>query len=221
MSDKLEDGFLAHAIDEEVGPAIDEDGGTKFIAPIVVVGKAAKGGFDATDDDGHVGVELLENACIDDGGHLGPQVVASVGRIGILAAQTAGCGVFVDHRVHGSRRDSEKESGASQLLEVAVVAVPVGLRHDGHAQSLAFEQTTDDGCGKRGVIDVGIATEQDDVELIPTTQFTFFFRGGQEVGQTVFLGVHLHRKLAMALMRRLRSRASLMPSSGKPRVMTL
>ena len=47
--------------------------------------------------------------------------------------------------------------------------MPVGLRHDGNTQSLTLQETTDDGHAKRRVINVGIATEQDDVQFVPAT----------------------------------------------------
>ena len=45
--------------------------------------------------------------------------------------------------------------------------------------------TADDGSAERGVVDIGIAREQDDIEVIPSTQLHFFLRRGQPVAQTM------------------------------------
>ena len=105
----------------------------------------AHGSLDAAEDDGHVGIELLEDLRIDDGGVFRTHVVTSVGAVGILGAQAAVGGVFVHHRVHAARGDAEEKTGATQLLEVAEVTVPVGLGYDGHAVAGGFEGPSDDG----------------------------------------------------------------------------
>ena len=68
--------------------------------------------------------------------------MTAVGRVGVFAAQTAGCGVFVHHRVHASGGDAEKQAGTTEFLEVTEVAVPVGLGNDAYAKTHAFKQTT-------------------------------------------------------------------------------
>ena len=94
---------------------------------------------------GHIGKELFEYLGIDDGGIFRTAVVTTVRRIGILRAQTAVGGVFIDHRVHSSWRYAKEQTWATQFFEVAVVAVPVGLRHYGHTIARCLEGTTDDG----------------------------------------------------------------------------
>ena len=42
------------------------------------MGDAAQGGFDAAEDDGHIGIELFEDFRIDDGGVLRPHIVTAV-----------------------------------------------------------------------------------------------------------------------------------------------
>ena len=111
----------------------------------------------------------------------GPQ--ASVGR------------VLVYHRVHAARGYTEEEPRTPQLLEVAVVAVPVGLRHDGHAIACGFEATPHDGHAERRVIDVGITREQDDVELVPPLQCAFLLRRREEIRQFICFCVQSDKDL--------------------------
>ena len=70
------------------------------------------------------------------------------GSIGIVATQATVCRIAVDHRVHGSRRDGEEEARTTQLLEITVITMPVGLGNEGHAIALRLEHTTDDGSAK-------------------------------------------------------------------------
>ena len=148
------------------------------------MGDAAQRGLDAAEDDGDVGEELLEDLGVDDGGVLGTHVVTPVGAVGILGAQAAGGGVLVDHRVHAAGTDAEEEPWPTQLLEVAVVAVPVGLGHDGHAVACCLQRASYDGGAERGVVDVGIAREEDDVHLVPSAQLQLLLRRWQEVRQS-------------------------------------
>lgn len=74
--------------------------------------------------------------------------MTTAGSIGIVATQATVCSITVDHRVHGSRRDGEEETRTTQLLEVTVITMPVGLGNEGHAIALRLEHTTDYGSAK-------------------------------------------------------------------------
>ena len=129
----------------KVGSAFAEDALHQAVLPIVVVGEAAHARLDTSQHHGHVRIDLLQDACIDDRGILRALVVATVGRILVAGTEAAVGGVFVDHGVHGARRDAEEEARTTQLLEVAVVAVPVGLRDDGHSSVRPMTATPKDG----------------------------------------------------------------------------
>ena len=53
--------LLAHSVGNHVGSRVTEDTGAQPVLPIVVVRQAAHGRLNASQDDGHVGVELTEN----------------------------------------------------------------------------------------------------------------------------------------------------------------
>jgi hypothetical protein len=160
---ELQNGFFTHAVEDDVGPGVAEDATAHAVLPVVVVGEAAHGGFDSAEDDGHVGEEAFENLGVDDGGIVGAAVVSAVGTVGVFRSKSLVGGVFVDHRVHAARGDAEEEPWAAQLFEVAEVAVPVGLRHDGHLIARSLETSPDDGRSERGMVYVGIAREENDV----------------------------------------------------------
>ena len=159
--------MFTHTVDEEVGTGVDEDGGHEFVLPIVIMGESAHGGLDTADDDRYIGIELLEDPAVGDGAVIGSHTGFTVRCIGIVGTTSLGGGVMVDHRVHRTGRDGKIEFGTTELLEIPEVAMPIGLGHYGDAVSGCFECPTDDGCCKRGMIDIRIAGEEDNVHFIP------------------------------------------------------
>ena len=183
---QFDGGLFAHTVGEHIGPRVDEDARPQAVLPVVVVGDASQRRLDASKDDGHIGEELLEYLRIDDGGVFRPHIVTTVWAVGVLGAQSAGSRILVNHRVHAAWCDAEEQARTPQLLEVAVVAVPVGLRHNGDAVACSLKRPSDDGCAERRVIDIGIAREQDDVNAVaPSPQFQLLLRRWQEVRQSV------------------------------------
>ena len=61
--------------------------------------------------------------------------------------------------------------------------MPVGLWHYGDTIACSLEGTPYDGSAKGGVIDLGIAGEKNDVELVPASKLTFFLGGGKKIGK--------------------------------------
>ena len=106
--------------------------------------------------------------------------MTAIRRIGILRTQSlVGC-VFVHHRIHRSGGNAKEEAGTSEFLEITKIAMPIGLRNDSHLQPFCLKNATDDRRGKRGVVNVGVGGEEDDIERVPAEAFKFFFRCGEE-----------------------------------------
>ena len=179
------DGLLPHAIDEEVGGAVGQDAGAQAVLPIVIVGQAAHGGFDAADDDRHVRPQALEYPGVNDGGIVGALPGAPAGRVGVVVADAAVGRVAVAHRVHRACGDAEEQARPPQLAEVAEVVLPVGLGDDGHLQPLGLQHPADDGRAEGGVVHVGVAAEQYHVQLVPSPQAHFLEGRGEPVGELV------------------------------------
>ena len=178
-------GLFAHSIHQQVGTALRQDAGAYPLLPVVVVGEPSHAGFNASQYHRHIGEEAFQYLRIDDGGVLRPHVGAGVGRIGIVAAQPLVGRVFVHHRVHAACADPEEEAWTAQLLEVAQVVAPVGLGHNGHPQPFRFEDAAYDRRAKRGMVYVGVAAEQDDVQFVPSPQLHLLLGSGQPVGQPI------------------------------------
>ena len=126
-------------------------------------------------DDGHVGIELLEDVAINHRGAVGTEARLAAWCVGIVAAQAFVSRVVVHHRVHTARRHAEIDSRLAELLEVAQIIPPVGLRDKCHTETIVFQYPSDDSRSKRRVINVCIARDEDDVHFIPTAQVGFFF----------------------------------------------
>ncbi len=166
------DGYcrlLAHAVADEVCRSIEQQTGAQAVFPVVVMGESAQGSLDAAEHDGHVGEQLAQYLGIDNACVLRAAVMATVGREGIFRTQSLGSGVFVDHRVHTPRGDGEEEARLTELLEVAEVAVPVRLWHNGHLISGSLKGTTYDGGTKGRVVHIGVAGKEYHIERVPTT----------------------------------------------------
>ena len=86
-------------------------------------------------------IKPLEYAGIDGHGIVGTVSGLASGSIGIVTAQTLGGGIMVDHRVHGSGIDSEKQTRGSQFTEVPQIVLPVGLRDDRHTVALPLQHS--------------------------------------------------------------------------------
>ena len=159
--------LLAHAIHEDVGTAVHEDGGHQFILPVVVMGQSSHGRFDAAYDDRHVGVQLLEDAAISNRAVVGSCAGFAFRRISIVGTTSACRRVMVDHRVHRTGRHREIKSRTTEFGEVAIVPVPVRLRHYRYAITCCFEHPTQYSCTERRMVDIRITGEEDDVHFIP------------------------------------------------------
>lgn len=163
----LEGGALAHAVVEQVGGGVGEDAGEELIIPIVIMCQTAHGGLDACNDNGDVGVKLLENARIDVGGAVGAETSLATRGIGIVVTQTTGGSVVVYHAVHDTAVDPKEETWLPKLAKVAQVVAPVRLRDDGDTIACGFERAPDDGRAERGMVDIGIARDKHDVNRVP------------------------------------------------------
>ena len=164
----LLDDALSHAVDQKVGAAFDQQRGLQLVAPVVVVGEPPQRGFDASDDDRDVGIQPFEDLRVDRHGVIGSEPSLSAGGVGVVVAQAEVGRVVVDHRVHGAPGYAEEEPRSAQFGEIAQVVAPVGLGDDRHAVALGFEQAPHDGGPEGRMVDVGIAREEDHVQLIPS-----------------------------------------------------
>src|SRR5262245_32555087 len=75
----LNDVALAHAVDEEVGLAIQQDRPPDRVAPVVVMREPAQAGLDTARNDRHTGERLPAAMTIGQGGAVGAQANPAAG----------------------------------------------------------------------------------------------------------------------------------------------
>ena len=161
-----DDGVLAHAVGDEVRPAVEQDGALELVCPVVVVGQPAKRRLDAAQDDGRVLEAAADEVAVDHGGVVRAQAHLAAGGVEVLAAALLGHGVVVDHGVHVAGAHEEGQARLAQGGDACGV-VPVWLGDDAHLVALGLEQARDDGDAKGGVVDVGVPADVDEVALFP------------------------------------------------------
>lgn len=171
---------LAHAVDEQVGAAVDQDRGFEPVLPVIVVGEPPQRGFDAAHDHRRVWVEPFEDARVGLDGVVGAEARRAARGVGVVAAQPLVGRVVVDHRVHRAGRHAEEETRRAELAEIAQVVAPVGLRNDGHAVALGLQQAADDRGAEGRMVDVGVAREEHDVHRVPAPLAGLLEGGGQK-----------------------------------------
>lgn len=172
--------LFAHAVDEEVGLAVHQDGAANGVGPVVVVGEAAQAGLDAADDEGDVLPQLTDAAGVDEGGPLGAQAGAAAGGVIVIIAVFLGGGVFVEHRVEVAGGHQHAQAGLAQPLEVDGGA-PVGLGDDAHPPATLLQEAADDGRAEAGMVYIGVAADEEEVEAVPAALVHLGAGDGQEV----------------------------------------
>ena len=127
----LNDRPFAHAVNQQISPGIKENRTADLFLPVIIVGKAAQAGLDATDDQGDFAEILADLAAINDGGPVRPQSGLAAGGIDVLTTTLLVDGEMVDHRIEVASGDQKAQSGGAQLVKI-VVFLPVGLGNDTH-----------------------------------------------------------------------------------------
>ena len=160
------DGALGVAVQQDIGAGVDQDRVAHAVLPVVIVGDAAQGRFDAAEYDRHVLVGFLATLAVHQAGAVRTFAGHAAWGVGVVGTDFLVGGVAVDHRVHVAGRDAEEQVRLAELHEV-VFGLPVRLRNDPDAETLGLQQPADDGHAERRMVHVGITGDNDDVAGIP------------------------------------------------------
>ena len=134
--------------------------------PVVVVRDAAQAASMPPSTMRHVVEGLAAALAVDEAARSGRLPPTSPGRVGVVAADLAVRGVAVDHRIHVAGGDAEEQVRLAQRLE-GLGAVPVGLGDDADAKALRLQHAADHRHAEAGVVDIGVAGDDDDVAAVP------------------------------------------------------
>ncbi len=183
----LADLPLAVAVHQHVGLGIEQDGAPHLLGPVIKMGDAAQGSFDAADDDRHI---LERFACalrIDNDGAIRTLAAFAAGGIGVVATHPPIGGVAVNHRIHVSGGNAEEQVRTAKLGE-SRGAVPIGLGDHAHPEAVGLQHSAHYGHAKAWVVHVGVAGDHNDVAGIPAQRIHFRTGHGQKRGGTEALG---------------------------------
>ena len=176
----LPHGPLAHAVDEQVRPRVEEDGPPDLVLPVIIVGEAPQGRLQPADHDGDVRPEGADPLRIDDRRPVRAQARPATGGIGVVVAALLRGGVVGDHRVDVAAVDEDAVARAAEGRE-RLVAPPVRLGQDRDAVALCLQHAADDRRAEGGVIHVGIAGDEQEVIVPPAALFHLRLGDGQEL----------------------------------------
>jgi hypothetical protein len=170
---------ISHAEDEEIRLRVEEDRAPDLIGPVVVVRDAAKRSLDAAEDERQPGERLATEVRVDDARAVGPRVGAPAGRVLILGPHLLLRGQLVQHRVEVARGDADEEARPAHARDVRR-RVPARLGDDADLEAATLEEARDEDGTERGMIDVRVAGDDQDVELVPAARAHLLTRGREE-----------------------------------------
>ena len=105
----FDDRLFAHAVNEQIGAAVDQHRTAHLVVPVIVMGKTAQRRFDAADDNGQAGEGAARQAGIDNDGAIGAAAGGTAGGIRVLFAAAARHRIVRHHRVDIARVDQNTE----------------------------------------------------------------------------------------------------------------
>ncbi len=159
-------GQLAHAVDEQVGLGIQQDGAAQAVGPKIIMGGAAQRGLDAAQDHRQAGEGLTGQVGIDQTGAVGPGTGLAAGGVGIVVALFAEGRVVGQHGVQRAGADAHEKPGTAHDQQV-VGRLPAGLGHDAHTEAVGHQPAAQQHGPEGRVVHVGIAVDQQHVQFLP------------------------------------------------------
>ena len=180
----FQDGQLAHAVDEQVGLGVQQDGAAQAVGPEIVMGGAAQRGLDAAQDHRQAGEGLTGQVGIDQTGAVGTRAGLAAGGVGIIVALFAEGRVVGQHGVQRARADAHEKPGTAHDQQV-VGRLPAGLGHDAHAETVGHQPAAQQHGPEGRVIHIGVAVDQQHVQFLPAQGLHLGAAHGQEAGLAV------------------------------------
>ena len=127
----------------------------------------------------HPGKGLAATLRIDRNRPVRALVRLGIRGVGIVGADLAVGSIAIDHRIHVAGGDAEEQVGLAEFPKF-VRRIPVRLADDADAEALRLQQAPDQRHAETGMVDVGVASHQNDVAGIPAKRIHFRTRHRQE-----------------------------------------
>ena len=164
-AEHLRRGALPHAVDEDVRLRIDQHRGAELVLPVVVVDDPPHARLQPAEHDRNPGERLADQLGVDGERVRRPLAGLAVFGEAVVAAEAAAHRVDVDHRIHVAAGDATTDAGAPHHLERFRIA-PVRLGDETDAVAAVDQQPPDDRDAEGGMVDVTVAGDQENVQLI-------------------------------------------------------
>ena len=144
------------------------------------MGHPAQGGFDTAQDDGAgILVKAADEIGVGDHRPVGAAVVLTAGSVIIGAAFLFVGGVIGDHRIDAAAGDPPEQYRLTQAGDIGIGS-GIRLGNDPHPESGSFQHPANDRRTDERAVDITVAADQDDIQLIPTAGMHFFESGRQK-----------------------------------------
>ena len=171
---------LAHAVDEEVGPGVENDAAAHLVLPVVVVGEAPEARLERAYDHGEAGEGLARAVRVYGDGAVGAQARFAAGRVEVLAAGMAARRVVRDHAVEVARAYHDAEARPAHGAE-GLRAVPVRLAEHRDAEALGLEHAGYNRRAEARVVDIRVAADDEEIVAVPAAGGHVLRRDRQEI----------------------------------------
>ena len=126
------------AVKQKVTFTIDHDRASDLVLPIIVVSNASKRTFDTAQNDGYIWISFLTTLAVYQSTSVGALAAYAARRIGIITSNLSVRSVAVDHRIHVTRCDTEKQVRLAKYF-VRIGALPIGLGDDADSKALILQ----------------------------------------------------------------------------------
>ncbi len=175
---QVDDSAFGHAVEQVIGFGVKEDGPADLVRPEVIMGGPAQGGFHAAQHDRDGVFEVAaDQVRIDQRGAVGAFGVFPAGGVIILAAGTSGGGIVGDHRVDRAGADAPEQTRLTQAGDVRF-GLNIRLCDDPDLVTRVEQDFADHRHAHERGINVGVAGDENDVELLPAELVQFFMGCG-------------------------------------------
>ena len=162
----VDDLSLCVAIHQQIGLGVEENRAAHLLGPVIEMRNTPQTRLDSANDDRHIGIRLTGTLGIDDDRPIGPFATLTARGIGVVTANPSIARIAIDHRIHISGCNAEKEVRLAEDAE-RIGTLPVWLGDDSDSETLRLQQAADDSHPETRVVDVGVARHHDDVAAVP------------------------------------------------------
>ena len=118
--------IFSHAVGQQIGARIHQNRTAHRIRPIIVMGKAAQGCLQASDDDGNIAVCFPNTVAIDDGSAVGTHASLTAGGVVVVGSFFLGGGIVRHHGINITCRNQKAKARLSKLAESGAAFI-IGL----------------------------------------------------------------------------------------------